>query len=356
MGTIFSRPVLVSIIAIAISVYVYICRRRSQNKKILQKINKLPRTPDQLTLTFLQEQLGNNLQSFQIQPLVVEDSKGVERKDGGGASGSNLVRLLLKWKTNSNNQPSSVICKTSNLQDIPRAPSLFIRVIQYLLDVNLIWMLHNEYDFFVSAKIDIAAKFDIHIPHVYVALQVPSPVPTADWFSQTLMDSRPEYRTLLIIEDFPHLKSGFAGMTCDQNSAIQSVKQLARFHANFWSTDSEKSNKLLKRKNLCFFQSNLVSGANSGTNGLWALRKMKNWFTDDSLERCIVKWNKPDHVEFLNSFGLGKSRLIKDNYLVQQYQVLFIEENTDNFYFFYFFYFFCLCFHLFSFIFRFTLQ
>ena len=209
-------------------------------------MQQLPRNSHDLNLSYLQQLFSPNLAAFQIAPLMVEVTKGIVRQDGGGASGSTLIRLHLQWKTKTEAppigyfagappappalaappvghfagappapstknhhptcQPASVICKMTSLEDMPERPFV-LRLLEWLLNFCWIRILYNEYHFFAHVAPRCRTAL-LQLPHTYVAKEAP-PQPSPAPFWSILFDYRPCYRTLTIIEDFPQLKSGF---------------------------------------------------------------------------------------------------------------------------------------------------
>ena len=93
-------------------------------------------------------------------------------------------------------------------------------------------------------------------------------------------------------------------MECDERRAGLALQSLARFHAVYWN----KPQLLKNTFSPCTFQSNLVNGVNSRTTehsaGLFALRNLSKWHEDTGLHKSMEKWNRLDHVTYVEEFGL----------------------------------------------------
>ena len=340
MSVLLSTPTLAWTCS-AVLVVIYFKWIHKRNKTLRKRMNYLPRNAENITLDELQKYFSKELVSFTIEPLVVVVANGVERADCGGASGSELTRLRLYWsdsaKQKKQKRPRTAIVKITNLMDMPVRPFLS-RLVEWFIDFSTVRILFNEFNFFANvgptyfpkplsmecipntdnattttttttvfssstatASSLTQTQTDARVPKTYVALAAPASnsTPEEAFLLFRLLGTRQEYRTLSIIEDFLHLKSGFVGMECDEQNSTLAIRNLARFHSKFWNNQ-----EYLKTHLLCTFQANVVAGTNSGPNGLWALRKMQTWHVDDALENCIYKWSQPDHIEFLQSFGL----------------------------------------------------
>ena len=99
----------------------------SLGKKTCDIPSNLPHGQE-ITLDFLQKYWSKDITSLKVEQLMVVtrvvDGEGIEKADGGGASGPSIVRLRLTWADGQFNdeQPETSIAKTEILTKNPKFP------------------------------------------------------------------------------------------------------------------------------------------------------------------------------------------------------------------------------------------
>ena len=84
--------------------------------------NIVPSHGNDVSLDFIQTHWSKNITAFTVEPVMAETRPGVEKPDGGGASGPSIVRLRLTWADGqfSETQPETCILKTEDNSKDPK--------------------------------------------------------------------------------------------------------------------------------------------------------------------------------------------------------------------------------------------
>lgn len=164
--------------------------------------------------------------------------------DGGGFSGSTLLRINLKYgESPSGDEPASIICKISLGSDIKW--SLFWRFIMYTtggggFDEN---SMRNEMSFLQNV-IPVMEGTDYRHPKIYY---VGGNNKKERGFMNAVVLNKPtEVKTVILMEDMKDYRSSAVGKILEKDDAMLCMKNVAVLHAKFWG-DNEKEIKSMFR-------------------------------------------------------------------------------------------------------------
>ena len=137
----------------------------------------------------------------------VVDGEGIEKADGGGASGPSIVRLRLTWADGQFNdeQPETAIAKTEILTKNPKFPLVqrlwFAKNKFYQVELQA-----NERNFYhVNGKKAVANGYSM--PKTYVSLRSHDAIKRPTDNQIIFWDKRVDFNTCNIMEDMSGFKS-----------------------------------------------------------------------------------------------------------------------------------------------------
>lgn len=218
----------------------------------------IPLTGDQITVEFLQKHWSKDIESFEVLPVMAETRPGVEKADGGGASGPSIKRLKLKWKpgaiappgpagsSGEKKPPESVVIKLSNHETEEPPGSMIIRYILAASRFHFPELNANECAWY-EQNCKAAVESGYSIVKCYKALATHAKLRRPSDLAVTVCDRRVPYRTMLIMEDIgADFKSPPQAVDLPLDRCQEVVVNMAKLHATYWGRYDTKTNPELK--------------------------------------------------------------------------------------------------------------
>merc|ERR1712156_172893 len=176
----------------------------------------------------------------EVKPLT-DEASGFE--DGGGFSGSTLVKLIPKYGGNTTgNEPASMVCKISG--NNKRKMNFIWRLMGYAIygpwEDNLNRLETAFYQKVQPYLIDTPFRF----PKVYFAgLEDHGDTNFARY---VLMNKPSRVRSVLVMEDLSDWKTIVVGKMLSKDEVIMCLKNIAIMHARFWGDKKKDISEYLK--------------------------------------------------------------------------------------------------------------
>ena len=161
--------------------------------------------------------------------------------DGGGFSGSTLLRINLKYGGNTTgDEPKSIICKISLGSDIKW--DLFWRFVMYTQNGGGFdeVVMRNELSFLQNA-IPLMEGTDYRHPKIYYVGS--NDKKERGFMTAVIFNTPTKVKTVILMEDMKGYRSSAVGVILEKEDAILCMKNVAVLHAKFWG-DKEKETKL----------------------------------------------------------------------------------------------------------------
>ena len=204
------------------------------NISLGKPIEEVPEHGKQVTLEFLNKHWSENIATAQVEPVLAETREGVYKEDGGGASGPNIVRVLLTWKDGKYNddQPESCVLKSENNLIVPKEP-FATRLIRNICDFISVELQANEQNWYrVNSKI--AVENGYSMPRVYCTVRSHNLVKRPNARQLVVRDSRQNFRTCTVMEDLKNYKSPPQQKNLSKEQVKAALKNMAALHSAYW--------------------------------------------------------------------------------------------------------------------------
>lgn len=271
----------------------------------------VPETAEEITLEFLQEHWSADIEGFEILPVMAETRPGVEKPDGGGASGPAIKRLKLRWSAGGGvaARPATSLVKVSNHQTEHQQPMIMRLIFSlarfYFPELNaneLLWYGHN-------CKAAVANGYSM--PKCYAAVATHEEVRRPNDLEFVLCDRRVPFRTLLVLEDAgAEFKSPPQAADLPEEWCRRALCNAARLHASYWGRYDAATNPELRTASEspiedCIWHQNLMLAAN--TSGTMINTPLLTFHDGTIIEGAVKEWtNKPEATELWQRFcGCG---------------------------------------------------
>eukprot|EP00754_Rhynchopus_humris_P045341 Rhum_TRINITY_DN4807_c0_g1::Rhum_TRINITY_DN4807_c0_g1_i1::g.15801::m.15801 len=208
-----------------------------------------PDSPGAVTAEWLQRQLAAggetvDLASVRIEPISCPNLDGNMRVDGGGNSGSRIVRARLTYKPGGNRLPNgadTVVLKWTDFQKVPPL-SFNMRVAQVVLfKVNHADLFRTEHYFLTRVK-DVHT-WGVQLPITYSAAMQDATEPPA--FCKLVADSRSKLVTCCVMQDIGAYKIAaqpFANV--ERKKVVGAFRNIAKLHRATWGQQSKYTGDL----------------------------------------------------------------------------------------------------------------
>ena len=177
------------------------------NLSLGKAVNEVPSHGKEVSLEFLQKHWSANIASFKVEPVMAETREGVFKEDGGGASGPNIVRLVLTWKDGkfSEEQPESCVLKTEdNMKNAPYP--MITRYVFHVCNFTQVELQANECNWY-KINSNVALENGYSMPKTYCAVRSHHKIKRPSMRQLTFRDSRQNFRTCIIMEDMKNHRS-----------------------------------------------------------------------------------------------------------------------------------------------------
>ena len=152
--------------------------------------------------------------------------------DGGGFSGSTLLRITLRYRENtSGDEPTSIICKISLGSDIKW--NLFWRLVMYSSNGGGFdeVLMRNEMSFLQNA-IPLMENTDYKHPKIYYVGA--NNKKERGFVSSVVFNTPTKVKSVILMEDMAGYRSSAVGHILAKEDAILCMKNVAILHAKFW--------------------------------------------------------------------------------------------------------------------------
>jgi len=176
-----------------------------------------------------------------ITPVTAEVYDGTVKSDGGGMSGSSLVRIHLYFEgfpADTTPPPKSLILKLSNFKKI-----------RLLFQDRQLWFFAGagpcqweamlaEAAFF-SHQRELADAAGVRLPTTYCAMVSPARPKPPGKMAHFLFNARSPLRTALLLEDLSHLMTFPQSTVLPEAHAIAALCEIAKLHGHCWGRRDE---------------------------------------------------------------------------------------------------------------------
>lgn len=193
-------------------------------------------THSEITLLWLKQALGGNpwsesLTSFEIKPLTAQNMDGQQVEDGGGLSGSTILRILLKYSP-PDAGPASVVFKYTNGSTVDALPWP-VRFANLLKDMDLFQAYYCEGVFFQEWA-QKTKKWGAQTPICYYAGVQDATYPGS--CCMVCCDARPKIVCICIQEDLQDYESATPFTDPGEDKIKAMFLNISTIHAGSWKS------------------------------------------------------------------------------------------------------------------------
>ena len=230
----------------------------------------MPANSTDITLEWLHENWSHSITAFTTEPVVAETRPGVEKADGGGASGPAIVRLVLQWAGDATGEtPATAVLKISDNKQDPHQPML-VRAVCALAGFHPAELNANEWIWYANNSAE-ARQNGYTLPKCYAAVASHSVCKKPGMVGTIVFDRRIPYRTVLVLEDLSEYKSYPQQANLEEALSDHAVRNCARLHASYWGRWSSAHNPAWLEVEgsgygACVWLRDLVLGCNTSQN------------------------------------------------------------------------------------------
>ena len=254
-----------------------------------------PDTPGVVTTEWVTREVRRGGIDIEIDNVSVEQVTSAnidneQRGDGGGISGSRILRLRLSYKAGTKkklpNGADTLVLKWTSFKDVPPMP-ITLRVAQVILfKVDQANLFRTEH-FFMRDVRDVH-KWGVKTAKTYSTSKQEANNPSE--FARLACDSRANLITVALMEDVGHYKTPappFAPVS--RNKAAAALRNVANLHKNTWGKMGKYKMDLID-----IYGNKGFATSHTGLNGLkgsGAHKKKKNFAKNSAPDNLVTKWN-----------------------------------------------------------------
>ncbi len=209
------------------------------NLTLGKAVNDVPSHGKEVSLEFLQKHWSANIASLKVEPVMAETREGVFKEDGGGASGPNIVRLVLTWKDGkfSEEQPETCVLKTEDNMKNPPYP-MITRYVFHVCNFTQIELQANECNWYgLNSKA--AVENGYSMPKTFCAVRSHHKIKRPNGRQLTFRDARQNFRTCIVMEDMKNYRSPPQQTNLSKEQIFAALKNIAILHGSYWGKHDE---------------------------------------------------------------------------------------------------------------------
>ena len=205
--------------------------------------------------------------------------------DGGGFSGSNLVRVKLQYSGNlTGNEPSSMVCKLS-LGTGYKIPILF-RLFMYLQQGSYDEYLYRQQINFMKSAVPFLEGSGYQLPKIYFTGI--DDKGDRGFTAAVILDKPTLVKCVILMEDIDGWRSSAVGKIVKKEEASLCLKNVAILHAKFWGDQGKGIKSLF---NIAKPEKDLRAAAHSK---LLARSHKRNFSSSEMIQKNIKKFLASD--------------------------------------------------------------